>query len=146
MLKEIFNLCIRFKKIILYAICSVFSALFESIIGWTLLNFFDKKIIIVNTISIILGAVLHYFLTLIIVFKIKNNYQSLLAYIGTLFIGLFLQNFVIWLFYEHLLYDFSEVSKFVISKGLSLVIPFIFMYFIRNEINEKLKKKKGEIQ
>lgn len=127
-------------KILKYLCCSVVSALFEAVLGWVLLKLLTNQIVIANTIAIIVGAVLHYFLTLLFVFRKRNNYKSFIIYVSTFLLGIFLQDAVIWFFYYKLT-GMTEVTRYAASKGLSLVIPFYALYYIRSILNEKIKLK-----
>lgn len=130
----------KYRKIITYLICSVIAALFEASIGWILLNALVFDIVITNIMAIFAGAVIHYFLTIIFVFKIKNSPASVLVYVITFGLGILLQSLVIKFFYV-ILAGLPGVYRYIISKGLSLVIPFAVIYFVRNILNEKIKGK-----
>lgn len=130
-----------YRKIIIYLLCSIATALVESSIGWILLHYFLYSIIAANTTAILIGAVLHYFLTLLLVFKGKNNLSSVAVYFITFVLGIFLQNAVIWVFYDVLLTDVSEVIRFVASKACSLVIPFSIVYYVRKKLYERIGRK-----
>ena len=96
-------------------------------------------IVLANTLAVIIGAFAHYFLTLLLVFEKKNNAKSFIVYAVTFGLGLVLQNAIIWAFYEQLLVNQSELLRYVISKGMSLVIPFFLLYFIRSYLNQKIQ-------
>lgn len=130
---------LKYWKIIKYALCSVATALLETAVGWLLLHLLPYGIVAANTAAIIMGAIAHYFLTLLLVFEKKNNAKSFAVYVVTFLLGLVLQNAIIWAFYEQLLVNQTEILRFVISKGMSLVIPFFLLYYIRSYLNKKIQ-------
>jgi hypothetical protein len=129
----------KVESISIYFVISVAVAIIEVIIGWRLILIVPDKIILTNTITVIVSAVLHYFLTLTIVFKKKNTYKSLLVYIGTFFVGIILQDSVIWLFYTVLLTMLSDFWQYLVSKAFSLGIPFFAIYYMRSYLYKKIK-------
>lgn len=129
----------KYFKIIKYALCSVATALLETVIGWLLLHTLPYGIVAANTSAIIIGAIAHYFLTMLLVFEKKNNAKSFAVYVATFLLGLVLQNTIIWFFYEQLLINQAEIVRYIISKGMSLVIPFFLLYYIRSYLNQKIK-------
>lgn len=131
---------IKHQKILKYLCCSGATALFEVVLGWFLLRLMSQQIVFSNTVSIIAGAIIHYFLTLMFVFKKENSYKSFLVYGISFLIGIFLQDAIIWLFYDMILADQSiMVIRYGFSKGLSLVVPFLAIYYIRNFLYKKIK-------
>ena len=126
-------------RIVKYVLCSVATALLETAVGWVLLHLLPYGIVAANTVAIIIGAIVHYFLTLLLVFEKRKNAKSFAVYIVTFLLGLVLQNAIIWAFYEQLLINQTEIFRFVISKGMSLVIPFFLLYYIRSYFNQKIK-------
>lgn len=127
----------KYGKIIKYLFCSIVSAVVEITFGWLLLQFLSDNILVTNTIAIFIGAVAHYFLTMIFVFHQKNGWKSVFVYVVTFVFGLLLQNGVIWLFYDMFLVDTPHLVRYVLSKGFSLVIPFAVVYYVRNLLNRK---------
>lgn len=138
------KLWIKYRRITIYLLCSVISALVESGIGWVILHSFPIHIVIANTLAIICGAVLHYFLTTIFVFKIRKSGASVLVYVITFGLGLLLQDAIIWLLYDRLLANLSDFYRFAFSKAISLAIPFIAIYLVRSRLNERFGRKETE--
>ena len=135
------TLIIKNKSLIIYLLCSVIAALIESVIGWTLLHLLSLHITIINTMAILFGAVVHYFLTSIFVFKVKRNVTSAGIYFVSFGMGILLQNVVIWLFYDFVLVSATGGLRFAISKGASLAIPFLVVYWVRKKLNERYARK-----
>lgn len=130
----------KYRKIITYLMCSVAAALFESGIGWILLHTIPADIVITNIMAIGAGAVIHYFLTTIFVFKVKNSGASIIVYLITFGLGILLQSLVIAFFYWSLA-GVNDAVRYFVSKGLSLALPFIVIYFVRSKLNEMIKRK-----
>lgn len=134
------------QAIIKYALCSVAAAVLEMLIGWILLRLIPVSIVVTNTIAIISSSIVHYLLIQNFVFEQKSNIESALVYIISFGIGVLLQDFLIWIVYTKLLQEMSESWRYLFSKGVSLVIPFFALYYIRSKLNEIIKNhhKKGE--
>jgi len=134
------------KSILLYFACSATTALLET----GLLYFFNiafpplkSQIVLANTIAVFISASLHYVLTSRLVFQVKMNIKSATAYLITFFIGLGIQNAVIWLAYEKLLPSLipNESLLTLCSKALSLAASFFITYFLRKWVNEQINKR-----
>lgn len=134
----IFNRIKSGHKILKYLVCSVFTAFLETIAGWLFLHMTSCGIVVANTAAVLMGALVHYFITLLIVFEKRNNAKSFLIYILSFVLGLVLQNAIIWLFYEKILFRAAEFWKYTVSKGMSLVVPFFLLYVIRKRLNERI--------
>ena len=136
------------KSILLYFLCSAFSALLET----GLLYFFNiafpplkNQIVLANTIAVFISASIHFVLTSKLVFHIKTSVASVSAYLLTFFIGLGIQSGVIWLAYEKLLPQLvaNTSLRTLCSKALSLAASFFITYFLRKYINAQIKKREG---
>lgn len=132
------NIIKHYQKIIKYLACSVFTACLETMIGWALIHVTPYGIVAANTAAIVIGALVHYFITLCMVFEKRNNAKSFFVYVITFALGLVLQNVIIWMFYEKVLSGADEFFKYIVSKGLSLVVPFFLLYFIRMRLNQMI--------
>ena len=136
------------KSILLYFLCSAFSAVLET----GLLYFFNiafpplkNQIVLANTIAVFISASIHFVLTSKLVFHIKTSVASVSAYLVTFFIGLGIQSGVIWLVYEKLLPQLvaSTSLRTLCSKALSLAASFFITYFLRKYINAQINKREG---
>ena len=136
------------KSILLYFLCSAFSALLET----GLLYFFNiafpplkNQIVLANTIAVFISASIHFVLTSKLVFHIKTSMASVTAYLITFFIGLGIQSGVIWLAYEKLLPQLiaSASLRTLCSKALSLAASFFITYFLRKYVNAQIIKREG---
>lgn len=143
------NLLIKNKKIIFYFSCSVLSAVLEAgllLIFKNIVPSFDKNIVYANTAATVLSSVLHYVLTSKFVFKVKMNWMSAVVYLVTFFIGLGVQNVVIWCTYNKLLVQLIDNDNLLTlaSKVISLAASFFITYFIRKKLNSMLNKYEEE--
>lgn len=131
----------KYKMVIKYFICSIFSSIIDVALLYILKNVFDD-IVIANTISILFSSIFHYCVTTKFVFDVKYNAYSIIIYIVTFFIGLGIQDFVIWLSYNHLLVKCISNERLLtlISKGLSLGASFFITYGLRKVLNMLVKK------
>lgn len=136
--REIIKFVKHYQKILKYFACSVFTACLETMTGWILLHITSYGIVVANTAAVIFGAIVHYFITLLMVFEKRNNAKSFLVYVFTFILGLVLQNVIIWMLYEKVLFHMDEFLKYILSKGLSLVVPFFLLYFIRMRLNQMI--------
>ena len=136
------------KSILLYFLCSAFSAVLET----GLLYFFNiafpplkNQIVLANTIAVFISASIHFVLTSKLVFHIKTSVASVSAYLVTFFIGLGIQSGVIWLTYEKLLPQLvaSTSLRTLCSKALSLAASFFITYFLRKYISAQINKREG---
>lgn len=100
------------------------------------------EIVMTNTVAVILSACVHYVMIQNFVFAQKSNIESVFVYILSFGIGIVLQDGLIWLMYDKLLVGMTDSWRYLISKGISLVIPFFALYFIRSKLNQAIKERK----
>lgn len=143
-LKELYK---KYNMIIKYFLCSVSSSIIDFAILYVLKGVFDE-IVVANTISIIVSSIFHYIVTSNYVFKVKKNIYSIVIYVVTFFIGLSIQNFVIWVTYTKLFVTLIENDMILtlLSKVLSLGASFIITYMLRKFLNARLKKKEQRVK
>lgn len=143
-LKELYK---KYNMIIKYFLCSVSSSIIDFAILYVLKGVFDE-IVVANTISIIVSSIFHYIVTSNYVFKVKKNIYSIVIYVVTFFIGLSIQNFVIWVTYTKLFVTLIENDMILtlLSKVLSLGASFIITYMLRKFLNARLKKKEQGVK
>ncbi len=127
------------RPVIIYGLCSVFTMLLEMVIGLTILEVFLTDIIIANVISMIVGAIVHYYIVSRKVFLSNINVKNSITYIWTFLLGLFLQNIVLKICYDYMFVWLYASVNYILSKGCSVVIPFAAMYIIRKKL---LKREK----
>lgn len=125
----------RHWKIIRYGFNSVVVALLDTAIVYLVFHFVWDDIVLANTIGVVSGFIFHYMLSITSVFGVKAGLKSFLVYGSTFICGLGLADYLIWLSFEKLNYGF------LVSKGISIVIPFFIMYLIRKHIYVKFNEK-----
>lgn len=134
----------KYRGILIYLSCSGVTAFIEMGIGWNLLKILPN-IVLTNTIAIIISAIIHYFITLKFVFEQENSVGNVVIYVGTFIFGIFLQDFVIAVFYNYILADTTEFIRYILSKIVSLAIPFVVLYLLRSFLYKKYNAKKEEV-
>lgn len=138
------RLILRFKNIIQYGLFSVASTVVDTIAVWLLFNGAGMELVYANTIGIILGFILDFFLSSKFVFNTKYGLRSFLIYLGTFIFGLLLANFLITTSYDFASLYFSEGPAFLISKAVSIVLPFFLLYFVRKGLYNLLNRRYKE--
>ena len=146
MFEKILNnkLYIKYREPLTYIIYSGITAVIEMLIGLLLLNTFISDEVLANTVSVVIGTVIHYFLVTKSTFKSKVTIGSIAVYLITFLLGLGIQNGVVWLGYNVLFVKFPENFRFVVSKAASLVISFAVMFIIRKMLYGWLNRKNAE--
>lgn len=97
-----------------------------------------------NTISLILGFVIQYFLCAKTVYR-SNNARTAIIFFLTWLLALALADSIVYVFRVIVFENRQELLYFLIAKGFSIVIPFFFIYFLRKRLigngNGKVKVK-----
>lgn len=136
-MKQLFK---RFSILIRYGINSIVTTVVDTAIVWILVKM-GISIVAANTTGVIVGFLLGYVLTAAYVFQAAKGKMGFVIYFGTFLIGLVLADYLIWLGNTRLFTAFSESVNFLLSKGLSIVVPFFVMYFLRKILYEILEKR-----
>ena len=136
-MKQLFK---RFSIIIRYGINSIVTTVVDTAIVWILVKM-GISIVAANTTGVIVGFLLGYVLTAAYVFQAAKGKMGFVIYFGTFLIGLVLADYLIWLGNTRLFAVFSESVNFLLSKGLSIVVPFFVMYFLRKILYGILEKR-----
>lgn len=123
--------------IVRYIMCSCFTMAIEMVLGLLFLKLFCMGAVIANTIAMIIGAVIHYYLVSKGVFGSDINATNTVSYIGTFVVGMILQNLVLKTCYSYVLIVLFEELRYVISKGVSVVLPFTVTYLLRKILLKK---------
>lgn len=135
-MKQLFK---RFSILIRYGINSIVTTVMDTAIVWILVKM-GISIVAANTTGVIVGFLLGYVLTAAYVFQAAKGKMGFVIYFGTFLIGLVLADYLIWLGNTRLFVAFSESVNFLLSKGLSIVVPFFVMYFLRKILYGMLEK------
>lgn len=138
MLKEIIK---KYKTFLIYGIISIFVTVIDVTV--TYISKIFISLIIANSIGIISGAIIQYILNAKLVFYVKEkSTKNLIIYITTFIFGLVIANAIIY--YSDLLfvnYIQLEQLRFLVTKGLSIVLPFFILYFLRRKLYSLVKEE-----
>lgn len=127
-----------------YLLYSIIVAAIDTLIVWVAVRFQLANLIVANTIGVVAGFLIHYFLSSKKVFDMDYGIVGFTIYLATFIIGLFFANVIIYLGFTYMFNWFEIDFRILLSKGLSIVIPFFVLYYIRKYLFERLNKKKGE--
>ncbi len=132
----------RFEKIIKYFVCSCLSTVLDVALVWVLYSMLDVDLVIANTIGVVAGFVLSYVLSIERVFDTEFGAEGFAVYLGTFLIGLVVADFLVELSNNYFLDRFGKFVSFVLSKGISVVLPFFFLYFLRKILYNIIRRHK----
>ncbi len=132
------------RNIINYFCISVIVTILDISIVWILRNSLNMGIVGANTIGVVSGSILQYFLVSRYVFFIEYGIPGFLIFIGTFLFGLLLADWIIWLSSESLPHSLDKNLNLLISKGFSIAIPFFVLYEIRKLLFNLIKKRGGD--
>lgn len=134
----------KFNKIFRYLFYSVISTILDVIVVWISFHILSIDLTLANTIGVLTGFFVSYFLSLKKVFNTQHGFSAFAIYAGTSFIGLILANYLITTAYSVSIVYCPEWFAFLFSKGVSIVVPFFIMYFMRKYLyiflNSRSKK------
>ena len=125
----------KFHKLFEYLFYSVLSTILDVAIVWAL------YITLANTIGVVAGFLLGYVLASKRVFEANYSMPSFLIYFGTFLGGLVLADVLITVTHRSLIVSCPEWFAFLVSKGVSVVVPFFAMYFARKVLYAQLRRK-----
>lgn len=132
----------KFKKIFQYLFFSILSTLLDTTVVWIAFHILNLNLTIANTAGVITGFFLSYFLSLKTVFDTRHGIGAFAIYGSTSIIGLILANYLITTTYAFSIAYFSKWFAFLLSKGVSIVLPFFVMYFMRKYLYIWLNKRR----
>ena len=88
------------------------------------------KIVIANTVGVVVGFAVQYILTSRHVYN-SRNISTFIKFLLTFLFGLLLANGIVYFCRVFIFHRSEEILAFMVSKGFSIVIPFFVLYFIR---------------
>jgi putative flippase GtrA len=121
---------------------SVIATVLDVLIVIVSIKIFNVHLIYANTLGVIAGFIVHYMLSSKSVFHIEYGAVGFLVYVSTFLFGIVLADAIIYLSYEHIFYFLEDGFNFIISKSLSIALPFFIMYFMRKHIYNFIRNKK----
>ena len=133
-LKELF---LRFPPVIRYGLNSCFVTVI-------LYRGFGMHIVIANTIGVVTGFLIDYRLSVHFVFEHAEGKRGFSIYLITFLIGLVLADVLVYLSAEYWFVSMSKFWNALFSKGISIVVPFFFLYFLRKGLYASLGQRSKE--
>lgn len=125
LLKEQFFL---HKSFCVYFLISVFVTVLD--VSTSRLCELFTEVVIANTIGVVVGFIVQYFLTSRHVYNSKDII-IFIKFLTTFLFGLLLANAIVYICRTWIFQDSETLFAFLASKGLSIVIPFFLLYFVR---------------
>ena len=119
------------RSFIIYGLISVFVTVID--VAVSRLSEFAFDPVTANTMGVVTGFIVQYFLTARHVYNTKNL-RSFAVFFGTFLIGLVLANGIVYVCRSYLFGGSDSGMAFLVSKGASIVIPFFFTYFLRKKL------------
>ena len=130
-MNKIKSLFVDNKRFWYYALISVFITVIDVLLSYLLENVMDK--FYANGIGVITGFIIQYILASKSVFN-SRNMRSFIIFLLTFIVSLALAQGII-LFSRDIIFGGADTGiAFLVSKGLSIAIPFFFTYFARNKL------------
>lgn len=121
----------RYSMILTYFSHSILSTLLDTAIVWLILNHLELDIVWANTCGVVAGFVLGFLLDVKRTFQTDYTPAAFAVYFGTFLLGLALADILISATYNAVIGSLPQPLAFLISKGVSVAVPFFAMYFIR---------------
>lgn len=118
------------KAFLLYGFISVFVTLIDVIICRICEIWLPS--VAANTIGVITGFTVQYFLTARHVYN-TNNIKSFIVFLWTFFVGLIFANAIVYASRTYVFGGTDSSIAFLTSKALSIIFPFFLMYFLRKK-------------
>lgn len=122
------------KPLVRYTAISIFVALIDMCVSRLTENFLP--LLLANTAGIVTGFLIQFLLTARFVYH-KRNQKSFLVFFGTFLLGLLAANAIVWFSRTALFQNSDAFIPFLVSKGLSIVLPFFGNYFLRRKLIER---------
>ncbi|MEL7656757.1 MAG: GtrA family protein [Bacillota bacterium] len=143
---EIVKLIMKVKLAITnYLFYSVIVSIVDTGIVWALVRFSVADLVAANTIGVVTGFLLHYILASKSVFNTEYGMTGFAIYLGTFLFGLTFANWLIYISYHYVFIAYTVDLRILLSKGVSIGVPFFAMYYLRKYLflmlNRNLKRK-----
>lgn len=137
----IISLFRKFEKVFTYLFFSILSTIVDVTVVWIAFHVAGIELAVANTIGVVSGFFIGYFLSLKRVFNTGQSLGAFAVYVGTSCIGLVLANYLITTAYDFSIRYCPDWFAFLFSKGVSVVFPFFVMYLMRKYIYMWLNKR-----
>ncbi len=146
MKEQIVALCRRFRMLLSYFSHSVICTAVDVALVWILLKTTALPLVAANTVGVITGFILGFFLDVRLTFLSRYSPLTFAVYLGTFLLGLALADWLILRTYELVRPSVSESLAFLIGKGASVVIPFFALYFLRKFLYGLVRRREEKKQ
>lgn len=130
-----------FSPFMLYMLYSVLVTIIDTAVVWLLFRVMNVNLVAANTTGVITGFIIHYLLSSKSVFQAKYGIAGFSIYFGTFLMGLAMADWIIYTGDHYLFRNFNADLCFLLSKAVSIIIPFFVMYFIRRILFNILNSK-----
>lgn len=120
-----------------YLLVSSLAGIIDFIIAYVFYRLIQLSYLAACNIGILSGFIFQYFICKQFIFKQNNFFNFLIIYVITFLFGFLLADITMWISYNKLLFGF------LISKALSMIVPFFLTYLIRKGLLG-LKMNKGK--
>lgn len=135
------NIFQKHKAFIMYGLISVFVTVIDVVVCRLCERF--TLIVVANTIGVVTGFIIQYFLTARHVYKTMSR-KSFVIFFATFLLNLAMANGIVYLFREIIFMGSRESIPFLVSKAASIVIPFFITYYIRKKLMPSKDKETNE--
>ena len=131
MREKLLALVRRFRMVLSYFSGSVLSTVFDVALVWLLLHRFHLPLVTANTAGVVTGFVVGFFFHVRQTFTTRYTPLTFTVYLLTFLLGLAAANWLIATSYALVSPYLSETWSFLVSKGVSVAVPFFGLYFLR---------------
>lgn len=121
----------KIPQLLLYLCYSIIVTMIDISIVWVLHKIFNINIVAANTVGVLSGTVLHYLLSIKSVFNFDYGVSGFSIYFITFLFGLSLADALIYIGDSYLFNILTDNLNFLLSKSLSVVVPFFCLYYLR---------------
>ncbi len=130
----------KIPPLLLYLCYSILVTMVDISIVWVLHRIFNINIVAANSVGVISGAILHYLLSIKSVFNFDYGVSGFSIYFITFLFGLTLADALIYIGDSYLFNTLTDNLNFILSKSLSVVVPFFCLYYLRKLLYRIVKK------
>ena len=130
----------QLPQIVRYFLISCTSMVIDVILVWVLYRKSGVAIVTANTVGVVCGFIVSYKLSTRFVFHVDREGASFIIFFGTFLVGLVLADSLIYWGETSLFAKLSPDIGFLFSKGLSIVLPFFVLYYLRRWLYATFEK------
>lgn len=131
----------KHKAFIRYGLISAFVTVIDVIVCRVCEQF--TQVVIANTIGVVTGFIIQYFLTAKYVYNTRSK-KSFLIFLATFFLNLLMANAIVFVLRTFVFNGSTERIPFLVSKAASIVFPFFISYYIRKRVMPSKEAEENE--